>query len=186
MKISTEEKILKTSLDINRKMREKTDKYPRKFIGALAIELIIKELKKEGFNLSNRDVFIFGSHNELDLVVLKKKQRARENLLYYPDQVFAVFEIKFNGIFTKNDISRVKKAFRSIKKLDKRIKCLYLAISENSNFVYYREEKKLGDKSFFLFLRNGSLEDAIKRGRIHKTDDWNRLVKILSKVNDVQ
>lgn len=185
MEVNKEEKILETLIDIGKEMRERTNKYPRKFIGALTIELLRKGLIKEGFNVSNRDVFIIGMHNELDLIILKKKQKARENLLYYPDQVVAVFEIKFNGTYTKNDISNIKKVFRSIKRLNKKILCLYLTISENSNFVYYPEEKKLGDYSFFLFLREISpLEDAIEKGKLYKTGDWNKLIGILKKVKD--
>ena len=74
-------------------MRKKTKCH--KFVGALTIELLRKELVKLGFNVSNRDVFIEGISYELDLLVVKSGKQPKENIAYCPDDVLAVLEIKF-------------------------------------------------------------------------------------------
>lgn len=179
-----EEKILKTLMDIRKEMKERTKKHPRKFIGALSIELLRKELIKEGFNISHRDVYIFGLHNEFDLLVLKKKQKARENLLYKPEQVIAVLEIKFSGTYSEDEILNINKIFSSVRKLNKKIKCFYLTISENIKYKYYSKEKKIGDHAFFLFSRETNLKSAIKKGRLRATGDWDKLISYFKKIYD--
>ncbi len=157
-------------------------KLSKKFIGAITVELLRKELMKKGFNVSNRDVFIDGVSNELDLLVLKNRERAKENLLYNSKQVIIVFEIKFRGIFSEEDIKNINKVFNSVKKIDKKIKCVYLTISENVRHRFYSEEKKLGDSPCFLFKRNTGLERAIKRNELKITGDWDKLIKLLNKI----
>lgn len=155
----------------------------KKFIGAITIELLRRELIKEGFNVSNRDVYIEGVNHELDLLILKAKERAKENLLYNPSQVVAIFEIKFSGIYSVSDIDNIKKAFSSIKKINREIKCVYLTVSEMINFTYYHKERKLGDFNCFLFKRDTDLERAIKENRLKATGDWDKLIKFLKSKN---
>ena len=166
---------------LNKVMKFREEMRATKFIGALTIELLRKELIKEGFNISNRDVFIRGIPYELDLIILKKGEKAQENLLYDPNQVLAVLEIKFRGIYSKKGVENIRRVFDSIKKINKEIKCIYLTISENTNYKYYPDEQKLGDFSFLLLERKTNLERAIEKGRLHITGDWDKLVKILMK-----
>ena len=153
----------------------------RKFIGALTSELLRKEFIKIGFNVSSRDVFIEGVPYELDLIILKKRKKAQENLLYRPEEFVAVLEIKFRGIYSKEGIEHIKKVFGSIKGVSKEIKCIYLTVSENTNYKYYPDEQKLGDFSFLLLERKTNLERAIERGELYVTGDWDKLIKILMK-----
>ncbi|UZE93027.1 MAG: hypothetical protein IB617_02605 [Candidatus Nealsonbacteria bacterium] len=168
-------KLLNTIMKFRNEMRA------TKFIGALTIELLRKEFIKKGLNVSNRDVFIKGIPYELDLIVLKEGEKAQENLLYKPKQVIAVLEIKFRGIYSKEGVENIKKVFGSIKRVNKEIKCIYLTVSENTNYKYYPDEQKLGDFSFLLLERKTNLERAIERGELHITGDWDKLIKVLMK-----
>jgi len=152
-----------------------------KFIGALTIELVREKLIKEGFNMSNRDVFIKGIPYELNLIILKKCEKAQKNLLYEPGQVIAVLEIKFRGIYGESDIKNIRKVFNSIKKVNRKIKCIYLTISENTRYKYWPLQRKLGDFSFSLLTRKTNLEKAIKDGKLYLGDEWNKLISLLKK-----
>lgn len=157
-------------------------KLSKKFIGAITVELLRKELMKEGFNVSNRDVFIKGVPYELDLLILKRGERAKENLLYNPRQVVAVFEVKFSGAYP-GDIENINKCFNSVKKINKKIRCVYLAVSENIKYKYYHKEKELGDFPCFLLDRDSGLERAIDKNKLKITGDWDKLIKLLNKLN---
>ncbi len=153
-----------------------------KFVGAITTEILRKELIKEGLNISNRDVFIEGLPHELDLLVLKKGAKPIENLFYTSEQVLAVLEIKFRGAYSKSAIEHVKETFDFVKKINKRIKCLYIMFSENTRCRHFKLEKKLGDRSFLLLRRKTSLENAMKKGEIYPTGDWSRLIIFLKRL----
>ena len=100
-------------------MREKTR--CTKFVGALTVEILRKELAKLGFSVSNRDVFIEGIPNELDLLITKNGRQPEEKIAYRSNDVLAVLEIKFRGSYGKDMINRIRKVFDSIKKMNKKI-----------------------------------------------------------------
>jgi hypothetical protein len=175
-------KLLNKIMKFRNEMRTTTKKKVTKFVGALTLELLRKELIKEGFNVSNRDVFIKGVPYEVDLIVAKKGAKPQEKLLYSPEQVIAVLEIKFSGIYTKSEIESIKRVFDWIKKVNEEIKCIYLTISENTKFKYYKDEKNLiRNSSFFLLSRETDLEKAIKENKLSITGDWDKLINLLKK-----
>ncbi len=53
----------------------------KKFSGALTVELVREALLKEGFNVSERDVFIKGFPVEIDLLISKKGISAENRIL---------------------------------------------------------------------------------------------------------
>jgi len=161
-------------------MRKKTK--CDKFVGALTIELLRKELVKLGFNLSNRDAFIEGIPYELDLLVIKSGKQPEENMVYYPDDVLVVLEIKFRGSYGRGSIDKVRRVFDSIKSANKKIECFYISISENKNYKYRITRKKLGYDCFEFLTRESNLESALKRGCIRPTGDWQ---KLLSKLREL-
>lgn len=160
-------------------MREKTK--CTKFVGALTIELLRTELTKLGFNVSNRDVFIEGVTNELDLLIVKDSRQPRENLVYCPEDVLAILEIKFRGSYGKTSIEKIRGVFDSIKEANKDIQCFYISVSENKNYKYRITKESLGYDCFELLTRESNLESALKRDRIRVTGDWNRLLSKLRK-----
>ena len=161
-------------------MREKTR--CTKFVGALTIELLRKELVKNGFNVSNRDVFIEGVPNELDLLVVKSGKHPEENLVYNPISVLAVLEIKFRGSYGKTSIDNIREVFDSIKRENEKIECCYISVSENRNYKYRIMKKDLGYDCFELLTRQSNLESSMKRGQIKPTGDWQKLLSKLRKL----
>ena len=151
-----------------------------KFTGAITVELLKKKLIEEGFNVSNRDVYIKGVPYEIDLLILKKGERGKENLFYSPKQIAVVFEVKFSGAYP-GDPEKIDKFFNSVKKVNKSIKCVYLAVSEDIKYKYYPEEKKLGDFSCFLLKRDTGLERAKSRNELKITGNWDKLTELLNK-----
>lgn len=155
-------------------MREKTR--CTKFVGALTIELLRKEFAELELNVSNRDVFIEGVPNELDLLIAKADKNPEENLVYSSADVLAVLEIKFRGSYGKFSIEKIKDVFNSIKAANKKIECFYISISENRKYKHRITKKNLGYDCFEFFTRESNLESALKRGTIKPTGDWQRLL----------
>lgn len=158
-------------------MREKTR--CTKFVGALTIELLRKELAKLEFNVSNRDVFIEGVTNELDLLIAKAGRQPKENLVYCPEDVLAVLEIKFRGSYGKTSVNKIREVFDFIKRLNKNIQCCYISVSENKNYKYRITKENLGYNCFELLTRDSSLESALERNGMRVTGDWDRLLNKL-------
>ena len=158
-------------------MRKKTR--CTKFVGALTIELLRKELAKLGFNVSNRDVFIEGVLNELDLLIAKANKQPEENIVYCPNDVLAVLEIKFRGSYGKDCINRIRHVFDLVKGVNNKIECFYVTVSENKNYKYRITREKLGYACFELLTGESNLESALKRDLIRPKGDWQRLLSRL-------
>jgi len=161
-------------------MRKKTK--CTKFVGALTIEVLRKELTKLGFNVSNRDVFVEGVLNELDLLIVKAGKQPEENILHRSDDVLAVLEIKFRGSYGKASFNKIREVFDSVKRANNRIECFYISVSENKNYKYRVTRENLGYDCFELLTRETNLESALKRNRITPTGDWNKLLSKLRKL----
>lgn len=183
-KINFEKRLLDKTIHY-REITKVDGKLSKKFTGAITIELLKKELIKRGFNVSDRDVYIKGSKSEFDLLILKEKERSKENLLYDPDQVVAAFEIKFSGTYSIGDINNIKETFNLLKRINPKIKCVYLTVSElGSRYKYYHEERSLGDFNCYLFERDTDLEKAVKKNNLKCTGDWNKLIKFLNELRE--
>ena len=154
----------------------------RKFIGALTTELIRTELLKHGFNVSNRDVFIEGIPNELDLLIVKADKNPKENLLYSLDDILVVFEIKFRGTYRENQKNSIKRIFDNGKRKNENIECFYITISENIKYRHRVTSENLGYDCFELLTRESGLETALKKKLLKTTGDWDRL---LNRLHDI-
>ncbi len=76
----------------------------RKFTGHLFVEVVKEELEKEGFRVSNRDVFIQNVKYEIDLLILSKEAKGYMNLIYAQEEVLFALELKANGSHGKGTI----------------------------------------------------------------------------------
>lgn len=161
--------ILNKILDYRKRTRS------TKFVGAMTIEVLRKEFMKLGLNVSNRDVFIERVPSELDLLVAKKGTNPEENLVYRPDDVLAVLEVKFRGSYGKSSVVKMKKVFDSIRAANKNIGCYYVSISENRRYKYRITKANLGYQCFEFFTRESNLESALRNRRIAPTGDWEKL-----------
>ncbi len=157
-----------------------------KFVGAITIELLRKEFINLGLNASNRDVFIEGVPNELDLLIAKKDVSPQENLVYRPADVFAVLEVKFRGSYGGLSITKIKNVFDSIKEVNQRIDCLYVSVSENRRYKYRATRENLGYACYELLTRDTNLEKALKNNRIEPTGDWQKLTKRLHDTHGIR
>ena len=171
--MATERDLLTNILSLKEKTKCK------KFVGAITIELLRKEFAKLDFNVSNRDVFIEGVTNELDLLIAKKGVLAEADLVYDPDDVLAVFEVKFRGSYGKKNIDHIKAVFDSVTSANSKIKCFYLTISENSKYAHRATSTNLGYDCFELLTRDTNLEAALKKGQIKETGEWEKLLETL-------
>ena len=168
--------ILNRILDL-RKRQEKS----KKFIGALTMEIVRNELITRGLIVSNRNVFIEGISNELDLLILRPNSTHKENLLYNPEDVLYCLEIKFRGIYNKSGIETITNIFNKINEINDKIKCTYLTISERSKRKNRITKEKLGNKyeCFELFTRNTTLERALKNNTLKATGDWENFLEMV-------
>ena len=170
--------ILKKVMELRSEFRQSGGR-STKFVGALTTEQMREKLIQKGFNVSRRDVFIEGVPYEMDLLVLREGEPS-DCLLYKPEQVNAVLEVKFRGTYGKDAIKGIKRKFDAVKKVRADIKCLYVTLSENMKYKYRVTSKKLGYPVFELFTRDTPLERALKKKGIKTTGDWNKLIKLIS------
>lgn len=153
-----------------------------KFLGAMTTEVIKDYLNREGFNVSERDSFVKGVPNEIDLLVLKKNAKPIFNSYYDAFDVLAAFEIKFRGGYGKSNIRTIKKLFKNIRMVNSKIRCIYLTISENQKYKYKITTKNVNCEVFKLFKRfTSSIERAIEKGEFNPSGDWERLISYLKK-----
>ena len=156
-------------------------KKTKKFTGAMTSEVIREYLKQEGFNISERDVFVKGVPNEIDLLILKKETKSIFNNYYDPKDILVAFELKSIGIYGKEELPRIKNMFDSMKKENPSIICIYLTIYENQKHSYRATKDNLNVEVFELFSPTTNIESAIKKGIFYEsiTGDWGRLIKYL-------
>ena len=83
----------------------------KKFSGAITTEIFKKKLEKLGFNVSSTNVFIEGIPYELDLLIYKKGTSPDFGILFKPENVSAVFELKSLGAIGKESVDRIKIVF---------------------------------------------------------------------------
>lgn len=154
-----------------------------KFLGAITSEVIKYYLIREGFNVGERDCFIKGVPNEIDLVILRKGAKPIFGPYYNPDDVLAIIEMKYRGIYTESDLLSINKMFENVKGVNKKIKRIYLTIYENKKHKYRATPKNLNGNTFELFSPEGSIESHMKRGTFYesKTGCWEKLISFLKK-----
>lgn len=106
-----------------------------KFVGALTVEIIRKALLDDGIPVSSRDVFIQGIPIEFDLIVPRQGANPSANgILYKPEEVIAVLEIKASGMFDYNYKKRIKECREKVQKKNPSIFFGYVTLSERRSF----------------------------------------------------
>ena len=149
-----------------------------KFAGAVTVEIIKNSLENHGISTSPRDVFIKGIPIEIDLLIPKRGVLPKHGILYEPQDVLVVLEIKNRGSFGQTTIDNIKRNFRKIHKENKKIYCAYLTLSERKGFRDAVTRENAGCDSYTLFWHSGSG----KNFKNDPTDDWQ---KLLEKLNEI-
>ena len=108
----------------------------RGFSGSLTVEMLRAEFVRNGIAVSHRNVFVRGIRSECDLLVVKPKTRPKYEILYEPDDVLAVLEIKNRGIISKGDteIKKLRQRFDAVVGKHPQIRCVYIALKESPSY----------------------------------------------------
>jgi hypothetical protein len=130
-----------------------------KYSGALTVQLIKQALNRHGIQTSERDVFIRGVPIEVDLLIPRNGVVPKYGILYEPEDVLLVFELKNKGVMCTADLERIANIFQKVRTANPDIRCIYLTLSE---WIKWKEGVKDGDgfKAFALFWSHGSNFDS--------------------------
>lgn len=150
----------------------------RKFAGTITVEIIKGALEKHGILASPRDVFIKGLPIEIDLLVPKRDIAPEHGILYDPQDVLAVLEIKNYGSFGESTINTIKKSFQRINQLNKEIYCAYVTLTERKDYKWAISRENIGFPSYTLFWHYGSG----KNFKIEPSGDWEKLVDDINRI----
>lgn len=141
-----------------------------KITGALAVEVLRHHLGLEGIPVSPRDVFLAGIAFEIDLLVPRHNARPMYELVYPPEQVAAVLEIKYSGIYSRDEVPKLKDQFDAITKKHPHIRCHFVTVFENRDFKYPATRASLGYPVHTLHWTNR------RRDSFERRDGWGALI----------
>lgn len=145
-----------------------------KFCGAFTAEEIRKQLKSHNLPVSRQDVFIRNVPIQIDLLIHRPRASVRyHGLMYEPDDVLAVLEIKYRGTFSADAIGRIHDNFQTIQRANTAIACFYLTVVETRGYKNAVTSQKLGYPAYTLYWYG--------KGGYKKTNDWDKLVMKLKK-----
>lgn len=147
---------------------------PKKFAGAVAVEILRDTLSDEGIITSPRDVFVRGMPMEIDLIVPYKDEKPVLGLLYDPKQVAVALEVKKGGSFGEGVLDKIRFNFTQLSEAG--INCAYVTFEERQSYRWKATTENLGFPCFTLAWHKKS------DGPLDRTHDWERLVKFLRKL----
>ena len=150
--------------------------YPKKFGGAVAIEILREALGEEGIRTSRRDVYIRGIPSEIDLIIPRTDDKPWLDLLYEPQQVAIALEIKKTGSFGQKGRDKIRDDFAQLTNAG--IGCAYVSLEERQNYKWRPKEM---DTAFGYPCFNLAWHEK-DNGPLFQTDDWERLIAFLRKM----
>lgn len=145
-------------------------KQMRKVTGAIAVQVLRQHLDRNGVSVSDHDVFIKGIPIELDLVVPRREAELECGILYRPQDVAAVLEVKYSGIYSKESLAAIKKNFDYIREKHQHICCTCVVVLERESFPNKATEANLGHPVHTLHWWSGRRENA------KQTGEWETLL----------
>ncbi len=175
--------ILHEMLSLNQRYNQAesfpTLKRVKKLSGAIAVEVLKRELIKQGLVPSIHNVFLEKIPYELDLLILRRNREPVTNLIYNAEDVKAVLEIKYNGSYGKEMVENIKNVFDTIRSKYPSIPCVYATIWERETYKDKVTDTNLGHRAFTFFTGPGDLENANLKNKVRATGDWDRFVHFL-------
>ena len=145
-----------------------------KFCGAFTAEEIRKRLRRYNLPVSRQDVFIRNVPIQIDLLIHRPRASVKyHGLMYEPEDVLAVLEIKYRGTFSADAVGRIRDNFRAIQRANKAIACFYLTVVETRNYKNAVTSQNLGYPAYTLYWYG--------KGGYKNTNDWDKLVSQLKK-----
>ncbi|QDU27735.1 hypothetical protein ETAA8_28250 [Anatilimnocola aggregata] len=149
-----------------------------KYAGAVCAELLKHSLSRHGVTASARDVFIDGIPIEVDLLIAREGVEPKHGLLYRPEDVRVVLEIKNSGVFELSAISRIRHNFDAVRDKNPKITCVYVTLAELKGYKYAVTTEALGYPAYTLFLYNSSQ----KNRKYEVTGHWDNLIHDLQQM----
>jgi|SRR3989344_107977 len=146
-----------------------------KFKGAATVQVLRKYLSSKGFNVSDRDVYIKGVPNELDLLVLRKNVN-NSLIIYNPEDVIFVFEIKYGGT---TDLGTILIKYHRIIEKNNKINCAYVTILEQQSWTNRFTKETIGFDYFVFYTYRSTArpKPEVNMG------GWEKLLKYLKENN---
>jgi hypothetical protein len=143
----------------------------RKLTGALTVEVVREHLLREGLTTSQRDVFIRGLTPEIDLLLPSAGARPEHDLVYEPEDVCAVLEIKYSGVYDRQVIPRLRRCFAAIQLKCPKVYCACVVVHERQGFPYAAKSEDLGYDVYTLHWWSGTRQNAQ-----YTAGEWEKLV----------
>ena len=159
----TNETILDEVKKISQKLSNVSARQRTKFTGALTIEIVRDQLIRIGLPVSSRDIYIQGHSSEFDLAVVRDNAEPMYGILYEPEDVAAIIEVKYSGVYSKEAPETIKQLFDRVHKRNPHIVCVYLSVCENPSIKYRIMPNTLGHPAFTLYWVNWS-DKILKTG----------------------
>ena len=142
--ISNEQKLIfKEIIDYVNDMSCDSDK----FKGTATVQVLREHLSLKGYNVSDRDVYIKGIPNELDLLILRKNVD-KSFIIYNPEDVIFVFEIKYNST---TNLKHLLSVYNCIMKRNNKINCAYVTILDQNSWTKVFTKEAIGFDYFVLY-----------------------------------
>jgi hypothetical protein len=166
-KMTFDTEILKLINDSKKNFGPKCGKYT----GALTVEVIKSIIKEIPLNVSSRDCFIRGVPIEFDLIIAASGIVPVNNVLYEPDDVIGVIEVKNYGSFGEKTIQKLKKDYEAVISSCKNATCYYITLAERVGFRWAVTKMNTGYESYTLFNHRGK--------KYYSTGAWDRFINDL-------
>jgi hypothetical protein len=127
-----------------------------KLTGAITAQILKDAIQSQGIITSNRDIFIRGIPVEFDLIIPRLGADAELELVYEPQDILAVLEIKNAGSFGSKTIEKVRNDFQAVRQLVSDIFCAYVTLYERKTFSYIVTKENVNGNVYTLFWRGTS------------------------------
>lgn len=129
-------------------------------------EIIRKHNLEDKVKISANNVYIAGSKNEYDLLIVKTEAEPILGFVYKAEDVIAVIESKGNGLYNLDmDTDNIASAVNNATKLNNKIKFGYITLTEN---VPVNEVNKYGQPTVKQWDETQRyLDDKIKASRAY-------------------
>lgn len=157
-----------------------------------ATEIVIRNhLLKRGFNVTlNPNVKIQGSEIRNDLLLLKPNVNPGK-LMYAPNEVDTVIEIKNNAVANQSRI--IKENFDELRRVSGNFRFAAIVLSERKGYTHEITDEKLENPKYLSFTlvsrrrypaigglySKEAIMDMLRKNEMKKTGEWEKLIAYL-------
>ncbi|MGD0495706.1 MAG: hypothetical protein ABSB28_06660 [Candidatus Bathyarchaeia archaeon] len=174
-------------------LRQKCGDTPQNKSGNATETVIRNHLLKRGFNMTlNPNVKIQGSNTRIDSLLLKPSVISSK-LIYAPNEVSTVIEIKNNAVANQSKI--IKENFDKLSRISENFRFAVIVLSERKGYTHEITEEKLENKKYRVFTlvsrkkypkgglyRKEAILEMMNNNEMMKTRKWEELLAHLKLV----